>query len=119
MVLAHEDTVALRRMAVFDVIVNNTDRKGAHVLAMPGERRRGVNHGLASHVKDKLRTVLWGWLGEELNEEERDGVGRVLKGLRGDLGERLRDLLRAEEIVALTERRDRLLDDGRFPARAA
>lgn len=73
-----------------------------------------MDHGLAFHVEDKLRTVLWVWLGEKLTEE-RDGVGRVLKGLRGDLGERLRDLLRAEEIVALTERCDRLLDDGRFP----
>ena len=115
LVLAHEDSAALRRMAVFDVIVNNADRKGAHILAMPSGRRYGVDHGLTFHVEDKLRTVLWGWLGEALSEEERDGVGRVLEGLDGELGRGLTELLGAEEIGALAERCTRLLDDGRFP----
>lgn len=115
LVLAHEDTPALRRMAVFDVIVNNADRKGAHILAMPGGHRHGVDHGLTFHVEDKLRTVLWGWLGEELSEQERDGVGRVLDGLDGELGRGLSELLGAEEIEALTGRCAQLLDDGRFP----
>lgn len=115
LILAHEDTPALRRMAVFDVIVNNADRKGAHILAMPGGHRHGVDHGLTFHVEDKLRTVLWGWLGEELNTEERDDADRVVTGLQGAPGERLRDLLRAEEIAALTERCKRLLDGGKFP----
>lgn len=73
-------------MAVFDVIVNNADRKGAHIRAMPTGHRHGVDHGLTFHVEDKLRTVLWGWLGGALSEEERDGVGRVLEGLDGELG---------------------------------
>ena len=59
--LVHEDSDALRRMAVFDVVVNNADRKGGHVLAMPDGHRFGVDHGVAFHVDDKLRTVLWGW----------------------------------------------------------
>ena len=115
-VLVHEDTPALRRMAVFDVIVNNADRKGAHILAMPGGHRYGVDHGLTFHVEDKLRTMLWGWLGEALSEEERDGVGRVLEGLEGELGRKLAELLNAEEIGALADRCAGLLDDGRFPA---
>ncbi|MDO4240168.1 SCO1664 family protein [Micrococcus sp.] len=114
-VLAHEDTPALRRMAVFDVIVNNADRKGAHILAMPGGHRHGVDHGLTFHVESKLRTVLWGWLGEELSEEERDGVGRVLVGHDGELGRQLAELLGAEEIAALAERCARLLHARRFP----
>ena len=81
-------------MAVFDVIVNNADRKGAHILAMPSGHRYGVRHGLTFHVEDKLRTVLWGWLGEKLTEEKRDGVGRALDELNGELG---RELLNAEE----------------------
>lgn len=115
LVLAHEDTPPLRRMAVFDVIVNNADRKGAHILAMADGHRHGVDHGLTFHYDDKLRTVLWGWVGNALSAEERDGVGRVLNGLHGELGERLRDLLSADEIEALTERCSRLLDVGRFP----
>ena len=43
---------------------------------MPGGHQCGVGHGLTFHVEDKLRTVLWGWLGKALSEEERDGVAR-------------------------------------------
>lgn len=103
-------------MAVFDVIVNNADRKCSHILAMPGGHRHGVDHGLTFHVEDKLRTVLWGWLGETLSEEERDGVARVLGRLAGELGRWLAGLLGAEEVEALSERCARLLDDGIFPA---
>ena len=103
-------------MAVFDVIVNNADRKGAHILAMPGGHRYGVDHGLTFHVAGKLRTVLWGWLGEALSEEERDGVARVLEGLDGELGRGLTELLSAEEVDALAQRCARLLDDLVFPA---
>ena len=103
-------------MAVFDVIVNNADHKGAHILAMPDGHRYGVDHGLTFHVADKLRTVLWGWLGEALSEEERDGVSRVLEGLDGELGRELAELLIAEEIGALAERCAGLLNDGIFPA---
>ncbi|WP_184242388.1 SCO1664 family protein [Micrococcus cohnii] len=116
LVLAHEDSPALRRMTVFDVIVNNADRKGAHILAMPGGHRHGVDHGLTFHVEDKLRTVLWGWVGAALRDEERNGIGRVLDGLDGDLGQRLSDLLNTEEIHALAGRCAQLLDDGSFPA---
>ena len=62
--LVHEDTEPLRRMAVFDVLVNNADRKGGHVLEMADGHRYGVDHGVTFHVEHKLRTVLWGWLGE-------------------------------------------------------
>ena len=58
--LVHEDTPALRRMAVFDVVVNNADRKGDHILAMSDGHRHGVDHGLTFHRDHKLRTVLWG-----------------------------------------------------------
>lgn len=76
----------LRRRAVSDVMVNNADGKGAHILAMPGGHRHGVDHGLTFHVEDKSRTVLWGWLGEALNEEERPSVAQILDRLDGALG---------------------------------
>ena len=114
--LVHEDTPALRRMAVFDVIVNNADRKGDHVLAMADGHRFGVDHGLTFHEDDKLRTVLWGWLGEPLTAEELGGVGRVADELDGELGERLAELLSADELAALAARCARLQEDGLFPA---
>ena len=76
-------------MAVFDVLVNHSDREGAHILAIPGGHRCGLDHELTFHVDDKLRTVLWGWLGAALSEEEHDGVGRVLKGLDSKPGRQL------------------------------
>ena len=61
-------------MAVFDVLVNNADRKGGHVLEMTDGHRYGVDHGVTFHAEHKLRTVLWGWLGEPLTAEELAGV---------------------------------------------
>lgn len=114
--LIHEDTPALRRMAVFDIIINNADRKGDHILAMAGGHRHGVDHGLTFHRDHKLRTVLWGWLGDALTAQERDGIDRVSEGLRGELGRNLADLLSAEEVASLAARCARLRLSGRFPA---
>ncbi|NQX27764.1 SCO1664 family protein [Microbacteriaceae bacterium VKM Ac-2854] len=114
--LVHEDTAALRRMAVFDIVVNNADRKGAHVLAMPDGHRHGVDHGLTFHVEHKLRTVLWGWIGDALTADERSGVERVRAALGGDLGTELATLLSEEELEVLARRCDRLLRRGVFPA---
>jgi uncharacterized repeat protein (TIGR03843 family) len=120
----HEDSPALRRMAVFDAVVNNADRKGGHVLPLSDGHRHGVDHGVTFHVEPKLRTVLWGWLGESLDDDELAGVERVRAGLStasgpatdGDLGRRLAGLLAPGEIAALAERCDRLLASARFPA---
>ncbi|WP_298455810.1 SCO1664 family protein [uncultured Cellulomonas sp.] len=114
--LVHEDSAALRRMAVLDAVVNNADRKGGHVLAMPDGRRLGVDHGVTFHVEPKLRTVLWGWLGEDLDPDELAGVHRVREGLARDLGRRLAELVSDEELAALAARCDRLVGEGRFPA---
>ena len=78
--LVHEDTAALRRMAVFDIVVNNADRKGGHVLEMADGHRYGVDHGVTFHTDHKLRTVLWGWLGEPLTDEEAAGGAPGARG---------------------------------------
>jgi uncharacterized repeat protein (TIGR03843 family) len=113
--LIHEDSAPLRRMAVFDVLVNNTDRKGGHVLAMEDGHRYGVDHGICFHEDDKLRTVLWGWAGLSLNEEETAGVVAVRAGLKGSLGDELAELLSTVELRALKRRCDRLLHAASFP----
>jgi uncharacterized repeat protein (TIGR03843 family) len=114
-VLLHEDSAALRRMAVFDVVVNNADRKGGHVLAMPDGHRHGVDHGLAFHQDHKLRTVLWGWLDEPLDSAELEGLARLRLALAGDLGEALAAHILPAEIEALERRCDRLEREARFP----
>ena len=117
--LVHEDSVPLRRMALFDAVVNNADRKGGHVLPMPDGHRHGVDHGLTFHVEHKLRTVLWGWVGEPLEEDERAGLRHLSDDLGGDLGDRLGELLSAEEVACTTRRVERLLARGEFPAPAS
>jgi uncharacterized repeat protein (TIGR03843 family) len=113
--LVHEDTVPLRRMAVFDVLVNNADRKGGHVLPMADGHRYGVDHGVCFHVEDKLRTVLWGWAGRPLDEGERQAVRALASEAGASLRDRLRGLLTDRELVALEDRARRLLRSGVMP----
>jgi uncharacterized repeat protein (TIGR03843 family) len=107
--LVHEDSAPLRRMALFDVVTNNADRKGGHVLGTADGRRLGVDHGLTFHVEPKLRTVLWGWAGEPLLVEELEDLRALRAQLAGDLGVVLAELLTADEVAATRERVDRLL----------
>jgi len=110
------DDPRLRRMATFDAIVNNTDRKGGHILPVDGGRIiRGVDHGVCFSEVPKLRTVLWGWRDTPFDAEELDGLTRIRAALEADLGEALADLLAAGEIAATIERVDELLASGRFP----
>lgn len=113
--LIHEDTSALRRMAVFDIIVNNADRKGSHVLAMADGHRYGIDHGVTFHTDYKLRTVLWGWIDSALTDDERHGIERVHDALSGELGEALDTLLHRPEIDALAHRCQQLLSRPVFP----
>ncbi|WP_232821767.1 SCO1664 family protein [Desertihabitans aurantiacus] len=110
-VVVHADDPRLRRLALFDAVANNADRKGGHILTRHGHLF-GVDHGLTFHPAPKLRTLLWGWADEELTEEERALVGRVLT----DGCEALAELLTEPEIVSLELRCTELLRSGRFPA---
>lgn len=124
-VVAHADRVDLRAVAVLDVVLNNADRKAAHLTVDVLGRLRGFDHGLTLHADDKLRTVLWGWAGQPLTEDERQHLGRLLRTLDGqeDGAEAARGvglagpdpLLGDEELVALRERVERLLGSGHLP----
>lgn len=111
--LVHEDTEALRRMAVFDAVVNNADRKGGHVLAMADGHRFAVDHGVCFNVDPKLRTVLWGWADQPLLPEHVDAVEKLL--VDEVLLETLSRLLDGPEVRAFEGRCRRLLSRGRMP----
>jgi uncharacterized repeat protein (TIGR03843 family) len=113
--LVHEDTEALRRIAVFDVVVNNADRKGGHVLEVADGHRHGIDHGICFHTEPKLRTVLWGWAGEPLTDAELAVVRRVRAGLDGALGTALEEYLAVWDVAALADRCDALLARGTLP----
>ena len=111
-----DDDPRLRPMAVFDAIVNNTDRKGGHILPVEGGSRiLGVDHGVCFSPVPKLRTVLWGWRGERFEASELEGLSRVRTAIDGSLATDLGALLSRAEIRATTRRLDHLLSSQRFP----
>ncbi|GGL16155.1 phosphatidylinositol kinase [Sphaerisporangium melleum] len=108
---------ALRRMAVFDAVVNNADRKGGHLLPLPDGHIYGVDHGVCFSAEDKLRTVLWQWRGKPLPREAVNVLARLEREIeRGRLGRRLRELLTLAEVEATWERVRRLLSTGVHPS---
>jgi len=110
------DDPRLRRMAVLDAVMNNTDRKGGHILPVDGGRHvYGVDHGVTFSPVPKLRTVLWGWRGQAFDTAEIDGLERIRAALDAGVGETLGGLLSRVEVRATTRRTETLLATGRFP----
>lgn len=112
--LVHEDSPSLRRVALLDVIVNNADRKGGHVLRAGDGSVTGIDHGLTFHVEPKLRTVLWGWSGQVIDDADRADLLR-LAGQWPSVQERLEPLLSVAEIRATRDRLDMLITTDVFP----
>lgn len=108
--LVHRDDPRLRRLALFDAVTNNSDRKGAHLLPSGGTIL-GCDHGLCFHVEPKLRTILWGWAGQRLLPAEVALLERVVD-VAPDV---LEDLLDADEVDAVLQRADEMLATGRLP----
>jgi uncharacterized repeat protein (TIGR03843 family) len=105
----------LRRMCVFDLVANNADRKGGHILPLADGSLKGVDHGICFAAEPKLRTVLWAWHGEPFDEAEMDVLRHIASGLDGDLGAALSELLTRDEVRATSGRVAALLESGRFP----
>jgi hypothetical protein len=119
--IVNGDDPRLRRVAVFDAIVNNTDRKAGHLLPVPGGHLHAVDHGVTFSIVPKLRTVLWAWEAEPFDPEELAGLARVRDALGtaaapGPLGAALADLLFIDEIEATRARVAALLASGNFPS---
>ncbi|GAA3537982.1 SCO1664 family protein [Kribbella ginsengisoli] len=113
--LVHADNLELQRMAVFDAVVNNADRKGGHVLNPGDGRVFGVDHGVTFNADDKLRTVLWGWAGTPVPPELLEDVRKLADGLTGEVGAELADLITPLELAVTRERCATLLKTGNFP----
>jgi uncharacterized repeat protein (TIGR03843 family) len=114
--LVRSDRVDLQRIAVFDVVINNADRKGGHILPTPDGLLFGIDHGVAFSVEDKVRTLLWQWEGDPVPQpviEDLEQFARALKG--GPVRDSLRALLSRVEIHAIARRVDQLLVRKRLP----
>ena len=122
--LVHADDADLARMAALDVLLNNADRKGGHVLDDGAGGLYGVDHGLTFNVDDKLRTVLWGWDGQPLPPETVEVVTRVARDLRGwrerpreGWVDDLNELVTREEIEVTARRAQLFARRARYPRR--
>ena len=109
------DHPQLRSMALFDAIINNTDRKIGHLLPVDGETVFGCDHGVTFHVDDKLRTVLWQWADEPFTSGEIALLKKAQSSLSGELGQLLTPLLTEQEIAQTMRRVADLLSSGTFP----
>ena len=109
------DHPQLRSMALFDAIINNTDRKIGHLLPVDGETVFGCDHGVTFHVDDKLRTVLWQWADEPFTSGEIALLKKAQSSLSGELGQLLIPLLTEQEIAQTMRRVTDLLSSGTFP----
>lgn len=110
----HEDR--FRLFATFDVLANNADRKGGHVLRSRHDGHVwGIDHGLTFHEQWKLRTVIWEFAGEPVPGPLVPDVGRLVEELDGALGRVLAGLLSPGEVAALAGRARNLLATGTLP----
>jgi uncharacterized repeat protein (TIGR03843 family) len=115
-VVVHEDSPAVAAVAAFDAVINNSDRKGSHLVRETGAVR-GFDHGVSLHAESKLRTVLWGFAGRPLPATEIQRLRRLASGLESasPLGSQLEGLLTDAELRALGARVRRLLELPAYP----
>lgn len=111
----HTDNPQLRNMALFDAIINNTDRKIGHLLPTVEGLLFGCDHGVTFHSEDKLRTVLWQWAGHDLTKGELEILKALTVKLDSSFGEELGSLITPEEFDALRSRVQRIMGTGSFP----
>ena len=112
--IGQQSTPAIRNLALFDVVINNTDRKFGHILPISDSKILGCDHGLTFHEEFKLRTVLWQYAGQELDKDEIGKLESLKHRISGDLGASLGELITKDEIESLLERIEMLISEG-FP----
>lgn len=112
-----QDKQRLRPAVLFDLIINNADRKGGHVLTDENDHLWLIDHGICFHAEAKLRTVIWDFAGEDIPEELLADLARFADALekRGEPFVRLSPLLQPAEIAALLQRVRYLLELKQFP----
>jgi len=107
----------LRRMAVFDFVINNADRKGGHVLPTVGGALYGIDHGVSFATDDKVRTLLWQWEGQEIPSPLLTDLESLVEQLQpGPLLDALTEHLARGEVQAIRRRTKRLLKTSRHPS---
>jgi len=114
---AEKDKSELRRVALFDLLINNADRKGGHVIKDLTGKVWLIDHGICFHAQPKLRTVIWDFAGEAIPDALLDDVQEFRARLdkEQDLKAAIGSLLEPVEVSALRRRADKLLNTRRYP----
>ncbi len=116
-----DDRQRLRPTVLFDLLINNADRKGSHVLKDPQDHLWLIDHGLCFNVEDKLRTVIWDFVGEPIPNDLFGDLKRLREKLdlprsaTDSLPAQLAEYISPSEIRALVQRTDILLSSDCFP----
>ena len=110
----------LRPAAIFDILINNADRKAGHILLASPDRIQLIDHGVCFHQEYKLRTVIWDFAGELIPQVLIRELETLKSQLRddGSLSRALAPLLTTIEIEALRSRNEALLAEAHFPVPA-
>jgi uncharacterized repeat protein (TIGR03843 family) len=115
--LSHANRPDVQRLAVFDVIANNADRKGGHILRDAHDHLWAIDHGVTFATDFKLRTVLWGWLDDPIPTVELADLAALTE--KGGVATILEPWLTPTEIEATQERIADLVETGTFPQPSA
>jgi uncharacterized repeat protein (TIGR03843 family) len=112
---AHKET--LRPVVAFDVLINNADRKGSHLLFDPDEHLWLIDHGVSFHQEYKLRTVIWDFAGEPIPADTLADLKSFQQALNTEasLTKKLKECLRNSEVMALSQRAEHLINTRKFP----
>jgi uncharacterized repeat protein (TIGR03843 family) len=115
--LSQADRQRLRPVVLFDLLINNADRKGSHLLFDEHHHLWLIDHGICFHAEDKLRTVIWDFAGETIPERLCADVQAFIMKLRSDssLAGLLQPLLTQKELKALLTRAEHLVSLSQFP----
>lgn len=112
-----QDKQRLRPVALFDLLINNADRKGSHLLVDPLNHLWLIDHGICFHVQNKLRTVIWDFAGEEIPSVLLEDFNRFSNDLESKqkVYDSLNKLLNPEEIGAMIGRAKQIIAMRLFP----
>lgn len=109
---------AFRQLSLFDFVVNNADRKSGHCLIGADERLWAIDHGICFHTEYKLRTVIWEFSGEPIEDDYIDDLETLRTQLSDEehtMAQQICRLLNHEEYQALIDRTERLLRRQIYP----
>lgn len=112
--LAHKNNRDLRNLCLFDLVINNADRKGGHLLMDSANKMWAIDHGVSWHFESKIRTVLWGWIDETFNDQDIALLNNAKKVIQTWKDEEF-IYLSEEEIEQAIKRVDGLLKENTFP----